>query len=73
MKLFKSELNCDKAVLIFDRWLLAISLLGEETTNLIVVSKPDRLHLSSILSKTFGSVLKVAFSGLASFFLVVDT
>ena len=72
-RILRSEVSWANEVFMFFRWVSAISLLDEETTKRIVVSKPGREHLSSIRSNSFGSVLKVAFSGLASFFFVEET
>src|SRR3989344_577376 len=73
LKLFKSELNWEKAVLMFLMCMFAASLVFAETTKRIAVWKPAREDFSSILSSTFGSVLNVAFSGLASVFFVEET
>src|SRR3989338_8163776 len=70
---FRSELNCEKDVFKFRRCIEAKSFVFADTTNLTVVSKPVREHLSSIFSSVFGSVLNVAFSGFASVFFVDAT
>src|SRR5688500_14907964 len=69
---FKSEENCSKELLILSKCILDSSLVLDDTTIRIAVLNTLFWHLLSTCSNTFGSTLKLAFSGSASFFLDLD-
>src|SRR3989344_8084937 len=70
---FWSEVNCANALFILSNSILDSSLLGAQVTSRIDVLNPGLLILFSIPSKLLASTLNFAFSGSASFFLVLET